>query len=115
MTHERDENGSFGSFVLGLSLGAGVGAVIALLKAPRAGDEMRQQMQYVLGEMRKEAMSVAGVVNTHLQEAKGELTQHLADIKTESQSALQESKRLLTETMQEGENQAQPSPPESVA
>jgi len=46
------KDSGFGSFLAGLVIGGLVGAAIGLLVAPRAGDEMREQVGEFVGEKR---------------------------------------------------------------
>ena len=105
MQHKQS-SGSFGSFVLGFLLGTGLGAVVALLKAPQSGDETRRQLQRAADEFRREADSVVATTKSHLQEAKEQLGQHAAAIKAESEAAIEEAKKVLAEGARDVEQEA---------
>jgi gas vesicle protein len=46
------KDSGFGSFLAGVLIGGLIGAAIGLLLAPRAGDEMREQVGEFVGEKR---------------------------------------------------------------
>jgi gas vesicle protein len=46
------KDSGFGSFLAGVVIGGLIGAAIGLLLAPRAGDEMREQVGEFVGEKR---------------------------------------------------------------
>ncbi len=99
MTH-KNQGGKFGSFVLGLLIGAAGGVTWAMLKAPQSGEQTRKQFQQTTDELRQEADRIVSTARTHLQEAKAEISQHAADIQTEGESALEESKKSLKRGVQ---------------
>jgi gas vesicle protein len=96
MTHQ-EKQGNFGAFVLGLLVGASIGAAAALLNAPRSGEETRKQLQRAADELRKEADSVVSTAKVHVQEAKDELARHATEIRAETEAAVQETKKVLAE------------------
>jgi gas vesicle protein len=105
MSQQRNQ-GNVGSFVLGFLVGAGIGATVALLKAPQSGEETRRRLQRTAEELRKEADSVLSTTKAHVQEAKEELSQHAAEIKAESQAAVKETKKVLAEGAQDVKEEA---------
>lgn len=63
-THKR--RFSFGSFFLGLLLGAGVGAAAGLLLAPRTGEETLSQLRRRLQKGQQQAGKVTGESSSQL-------------------------------------------------
>ena len=51
---ERQEQRHWGAFFLGLLIGAAAGAIVALLTAPKRGDEMRRELAVKADEVRGE-------------------------------------------------------------
>lgn len=93
--------GSFGPFLSGLVIGAGIGATWALLNAPRSGEETQRKLKRAGEELRKEADSVVSTAKTHVQQAQKELAGHAEEIGTEGKAALQETKEVLTRVAQD--------------
>lgn len=93
----RQGSGGFGSFMLGLVVGAGIGATWALLKAPRSGEETQRQLKRAAEELRKEADNVVSTAKTHVQQAQKELSEHAEQIRAETEAAIKETKQLLAE------------------
>jgi gas vesicle protein len=52
MSSRYEDGNSNGEFVLGLLVGAAVGAVAAMLCAPKSGSEMRQQLKDLAGQQK---------------------------------------------------------------
>lgn len=92
---EKGYQGSVGSFVLGFLVGAGVGATMALLKAPQSGEETRRKLQHAAQEFRTEADRVVATTKDQMQQAKDELAQHAAEIRAETETALQKTRKAL--------------------
>lgn len=104
---QKKYQGSAGSFVLGFLMGTGIGAIVALLKAPQSGEETRRKLQRATQEFRTEADRVVATTKEQLQQAKDELSQHAAEIRAETETALQKTKKVLQEGAEDVQQEAE--------
>jgi gas vesicle protein len=101
----KQGSGSFGSFMLGLVIGAGIGATWALLKAPRSGEETQRQLQRAAEELRQEADNVVSTAKAHVQQAQKGLAEHAEQIRAETEAAVKETKEVLNRGAQDVEEE----------
>lgn len=66
---KSDKRGfSFGSFLIGLLLGASAGAAVGLLMAPQSGNDTREALKNKLQRGRQQASKASGEGSSHLQD-----------------------------------------------
>lgn len=81
---------SSGGFLLGFVLGALSGAAVALLYAPKSGDEMREELKEKSYELKDRAQEM------------GVDVERLEELKERGQTALQQQRARLQEAVEEG-------------
>lgn len=72
-TSERRRRFSFGSFALGLLLGAAAGGTAALLLAPASGHELRSQLKAKVSNGQGQARKIADEGSTQIKGMSGSL------------------------------------------
>ena len=91
MSHE----GSGGEFLVGLIIGAFIGAAVALILAPQSGDETIAQIKDKSIELKERAADLSGGAMRRMEE-----------MEQKSRSIIEEQKSRLQEAVQEGKEAA---------
>jgi gas vesicle protein len=88
----KQEEGGFnaGSVLLSFFIGGLVGAGVALLMAPRAGEETREKIKGLAVNLRGKAEDV-------IEDVKSKAEGYIEEVKTKATSAVEKGKELLEE------------------
>lgn len=77
---------NLGSFITGLLTGAAIGGAIALLYAPKSGNETREQIKQKLEDLEKEFETLRGKAAHKSDHIKKDLADRLAELQKEIES-----------------------------
>jgi gas vesicle protein len=77
---------NLGSFITGLLAGAAIGGAIALLYAPKSGNETREQIKQKLADLEKEFETLRGKAAQKSDHIKKDLADRLAELQREIES-----------------------------
>lgn len=95
-----DHNGTTRGFILGLLAGGAIGAILALLYAPKSGRELRADIKSRADELLENAEDVIENARTKLPEISSEAKKRSARVVSEAQSQanelLQDAERVLS-------------------
>ncbi len=95
------KNDSFGAFLTGFFVGGLIGAGIALITAPQAGEETREQLRQKGIELGKQVSETAEEARKKaekaLEEAKVKLEEATKDLEKRAKELQEQSKELLEE------------------
>ncbi|MCE5198232.1 MAG: YtxH domain-containing protein [Armatimonadota bacterium] len=95
MNENREEKSVVLNFLAGMGLGALIGAAAALLTAPKSGNETREDLKHVAGDIRDKASKVAH----DLSESSDDLVKKSKDLlestREKVQSAVQSGKQVV--------------------
>jgi len=79
MTETPEQSTSWGSWLVGLALGTVVGLTVAVLYAPRSGQETREELMQRLDDMKQQidetTKTMTEAAKTRLAETKADLAQ----------------------------------------
>lgn len=96
-----NRDNSFAAFLAGFFAGGLVGAAVALLFAPQAGEETRAQIQQKSIELRDEAGRVAGETaaqtKERLEKAAEELRKRAAELQERAKELMEEAQKYAQE------------------
>jgi gas vesicle protein len=99
-----DNNGTTKGFIFGLLAGGAIGAILALLYAPKSGRELRADIKSktdeLMGSAEEVFESVKGKLPEVSMEAKKRSQQIISDAKTKADSLLQDADRVLNNVKQ---------------
>jgi gas vesicle protein len=99
-----DNGGTTRSFILGLLAGGAIGAILALLYAPKSGRELRADIKARADELMDDAEQLAEAVRTKLPEISSEAKKRSAQVISEAQSQasslLEDADRVLSTVKQ---------------
>jgi gas vesicle protein len=106
------ENGRFGAFVAGFVLGGLVGATIGVFKAPKPGEESREELRTKGIELRDTAEQSVDDALASIKSTARDVSSRAEELRTQSQSAMDEAqaqwaaaaesiKNLATEAIKE--------------
>lgn len=95
---ERERDGEFGAFLAGFLTGALVGAVVALLFAPRSGEETRRLLQERGIELKTRAGEVAAQARAQAEAALAEARRRAEEAAAEAQRRAEELRQRLEES-----------------
>jgi gas vesicle protein len=99
-----DNNGTTKGFIFGLLAGGAIGAILALLYAPKSGRELRADIKSKTDELMGSAEEVFENVKGKLpevsMEAKKRSQQIISDAKSKADSLLQDADRVLNNVKQ---------------
>jgi gas vesicle protein len=106
MAQHKEKSG--GKFILGAALGAAVGAVAALLTAPKSGKETREDIKTKATEMSHEAMrqlrKLEGELNKRISDAKRLVGKLEGDARTEVEALITRAERTRDRAMKMAED-----------
>jgi gas vesicle protein len=91
------KNGRSGSFFAGLLVGGLAGAAMALLTAPRSGEETRRQIRTKGVELRDTAEHTMDEAVATVKTAALDVSNRAEELRTQSQAALDEAQKQWTE------------------
>lgn len=116
----------FGDFVTGVLVGGAIGYVVALLNAPRPGDETRQMLTERGRELRERAMDTVqttvdktgklvnegrGRLETTVDETKNRVQERVTDLKDRGETVLTEMRGQASETIHRVADKIDPDQP----
>ncbi|MCL5104223.1 MAG: YtxH domain-containing protein [Armatimonadetes bacterium] len=107
MSNEHEEKSVVLNFLAGLGLGALVGAATALLLAPKAGTETRQDIKNATEEFRAKANKVVHDLSESSEELVKKSKELLDATKAKVQSAVDAGKQAMACKKQEMEEKAE--------
>lgn len=99
-----NENGTLKGFVVGLLAGSAIGAVLALLYAPKSGKELRADIKEKTNDILEDADAYIRAARTKatdiVTDAKRRSDQLIADAKNRATTLLEDADRVLTDARQ---------------
>ncbi len=99
-----DNNGATKGFIFGLLAGSAIGALLALLYAPKSGRELRADLKAKTDELMDNAESIMQNTRVRAQEVASEARkrseQVISDVKTQADTLLQDADRVLNTAKQ---------------
>ncbi|WP_376791769.1 YtxH domain-containing protein [Thermoflexus sp.] len=95
---ERERDGEFGAFLAGFLTGALVGAVVALLFAPRPGEETRRLLRERGIELKTQAEEVTAQVRSQTEAALLEARRRAEEAAAEARRRAEELRKWLEES-----------------
>lgn len=99
-----DNNGTTKGFLFGLLAGSAIGAVLALLYAPKSGKELRADIKAKTGELMDEAEGMVQSTKEKIpeiaSEARKRSEQVISAAKSQANSLLQDADKVLTNVKQ---------------
>lgn len=113
----------FGDFLTGILVGAAVGYVIAMLNAPRPGDETRQMLTEKSRELRDKAMDTVQTtvdktgkivadsrdqLNTRLDDTKNRVQERVSDLKDRGDTVLTDVRSQMSDNLHKVADQVDP-------
>lgn len=96
-----DRNGGSGYWFWGFVIGGLVGGIIALLNAPRSGEETREQIRVKGNEMRAQAEDRLDATVDRLSAIVAEIDQRADELRVRSTAALQDIQKQWTDALDE--------------
>jgi len=90
------ENGKFATFAAGLVIGGVVGATIGVLKAPRPGEESREDLRAKSIELRNTAEQSVDDALASIKSTAREVSSRAEELRTQSQAMMDETQRQWT-------------------
>lgn len=97
----NDNNGGFGTFLGGFLMGGFVGAIIALLYAPRSGEVTREQLRSGGMILRDSAEQTTDEFLEALRATTKDLKSRTDELRVQSQAALDEAQKQWTQASKE--------------
>ena len=97
----NDKINGFGIFLGGLVMGGLAGATIALLTAPRSGEETRAQIQAKGVELRGDAEQAMDDVLEKVNAAAIDVSTRAEELRTQTQAVLDEAQKQRAEAIDE--------------
>ncbi|RMF69225.1 MAG: gas vesicle protein [Calditrichaeota bacterium] len=95
-------NNDGSEFLKGFLFGGLVGAVAALLYAPKSGKEVREDLRKMSAELKDDAETKLQLAQTRADALLAETKQKLEELRREAESAVAEIKKNAMETVAEG-------------
>ncbi|MBI5470959.1 MAG: YtxH domain-containing protein [Ignavibacteriae bacterium] len=99
-----EKNGVAKGFVIGLLAGSAIGAILALLYAPKSGRELRSDIKAKTDELMDNAETMIQKTRTRVQEAAADARrrseQVISDVKTQADTLMQDADRVLNTAKQ---------------
>ncbi len=99
-----NDNGTTKGFIFGLLAGSAIGAVLALLYAPKSGRELRADIKAKTDDLMAGAeeaiQNVRGKVPEVVQDARRRSEQVISDAKSQADSLLQDADKVLNNVKQ---------------
>lgn len=83
---------SKGKFALGALIGGAIGAVTALLTAPKSGKETRDNLKKKVDEIKTDAEKKAGDVKKQAETVTKDVEKHAEELRTRAENAVQGAK-----------------------
>ena len=96
-----ENNGGFGTFLGGFLMGGFVGAIVALLYAPRSGEVTREQLRSSGIILRDSAEQTADEFLEALRATTKDLKTRTEELRLQSQAALDEAQKQWTQASKE--------------
>jgi gas vesicle protein len=106
MSRDREDRGVFGNFLAGLGLGALIGAIAALLLAPKSGEETREDIAKAAEDLKKKANKVVEELTESAEELAKKSKELLETTKVKVQSAIEAGKEAIAKKKSEEEQEA---------
>ena len=107
MSNDHDEKSVVVNFLAGLGLGALIGAVTALMLAPKSGTETRQDIANAADDFKKKADKVVHDLSESSEELVKKSKELLATTKVKVQSAIDAGKQAMARRKEEGGEEAE--------
>lgn len=101
MSNNQDERNVFLNFLAGLGLGALVGAVAALLVAPKSGDETRHDLANVAEEVKVKASKVTQNLSETSEDLLKKSKEMIGTTREKVQGAIDASKNAISHKSEE--------------
>ncbi|MHB9035947.1 MAG: YtxH domain-containing protein [Armatimonadota bacterium] len=101
MNENREEKGVFINFLAGMGLGALIGAVAALLVAPKSGCETRDDIKHVSDDFRSKANKVVHDLSESSEELVKKSKELLDATREKVQSAVEAGKQAVVAKKEE--------------
>ncbi len=95
MGRNQEDRSVFGHFMAGLGLGALIGAIAALLLAPKSGQETREEIARAAEELKKKANKVVEELTESAEELTKKSKELLETTKVKVQSAIEAGKEAM--------------------
>ncbi|MDH7602369.1 MAG: YtxH domain-containing protein [Armatimonadota bacterium] len=95
MSRNQEDRGVFGHFMAGLGVGALIGAIAALLLAPKSGEETREDIARAAEELKKKANKVVEELSESAEELAKKSKELLETTKIKVQSAIEAGKEAV--------------------
>lgn len=120
-----ERHSSFGDFFTGLIVGGAVGYVIALLNAPRPGEETRQMLSERGRELRDRAMETVQTtadktgklvsegrqrVDTTVETTRNRVQERVSDLKDRGEEAVTAAREQVSENLRKAADSVEPGP-----
>ncbi|MGQ9455809.1 MAG: YtxH domain-containing protein [Armatimonadota bacterium] len=104
MSKDREERSVIGHFLAGLGVGALIGAIAALLLAPKSGEETREDIAKATEELKKKASKVIEELSESAEQLAKKSKELFETTKVKVQSAMEAGKEAITKKKaEEGE------------
>jgi gas vesicle protein len=97
----ENNKGGFGSFVAGLFMGGLLGGAIAILTAPRSGEETREQIRVRGVELRDTAEQTMNEALTTVRNTTDDLSNRAEELRAQSQAVLDEAQKQSAQATEE--------------
>jgi gas vesicle protein len=102
MSNDREDRSVVVNFLAGLGLGALIGAVTALMLAPKSGPETRQDIANAADDLKKKANKVVHDLSESSEELVKKSKELLETTKVKVQSAIDAGKQAMARRKEEG-------------
>jgi gas vesicle protein len=96
-----ENKGGFSSFLAGLFLGGLLGGAIAILAAPRSGEETREQIRAKGVELRDTAEQTANEAMVAVRNTTDELSNRAEELRVQSQAMVDEAQKQSAKATEE--------------
>jgi gas vesicle protein len=106
MSNDSEERSVVVNFLAGLGIGALIGAATALLLAPKAGPETRQDIANAAEDLKKKANKVVHDLSESSEELVKKSKELLDTTKVKVQSAIDAGKQAMARKKEEGGEEA---------
>lgn len=108
-----EKRGGFGDFLTGILVGGVVGYVIALLNAPRPGDETRQMLNERSRELRDRAMETAQMTRDKTEklvaEGRTRVEERVSELKDRGESVFTDVRAQVSDKLHNTADKIEPS------
>ncbi|MGB3305470.1 MAG: YtxH domain-containing protein [Thermomicrobiales bacterium] len=103
--HEREERAASRGFLAGVALGALVGAVLALVFAPRRGAETRETIAEAAGDLKEKATEFVGHAREQASEPGANVSDFQSKLEEKVSDAADSTKDMLSDASDQAEEE----------